>query len=89
MNKQKRNHYAEAIDILSNDVDFKSILIEIAKAHPSIFVAAYKSISWEKQLKQGIANGLTKIEAIKLCRALNGMSLQDAKSTVESLKDWG
>lgn len=85
---KKPNYYAEAIQLLSNNLDFKSIVIEIAATNPSVFVKAYKSLSWEKQLKQSIDTGITKIEAIKLCRTLNGMSLIDAKDTVERIKDW-
>lgn len=91
-----KNYYAEAFTRIDEmgALDAKKIwdvLIEIAKAHPAVFVKAYN-----KQINKAFAcdgmreclqhkdggNGY-KISAIKACRSLTGKGLKEAKDAVE------
>lgn len=84
-----KNYYAQAIDILMNNRCCKDqLLTEIAKANPAAIVKgfkAYQASTWVGIVKPIYAAG-RKIDAIKECRKLTGMSLKKAKAAVESIK---
>jgi len=78
------NYYAQAIEILSTDQNWKQVVIEIAKKHPKIVVDSATSNSWKVEGKK-IRDELSKIEAIKYCRNATGFGLKEAKEAVEAL----
>jgi len=78
------NYYAQAIEVLSTDQNWKQVVIEIAKKHPKIVVDSATSNSWKAEGKR-IRYELSKIEAIKYCRSMTGMGLKESKEAVESL----
>ena len=82
-----RNWYAEAIDVVSEDKDFKRIVIEIAKSHPKCVVMADTRVygkAWRERCRELYLNG-DKIPAIKLWREKTKASLKEAKEAVERL----
>jgi len=79
------NYYAKAIDILTQpDVDYRTMLIEIAKRHPKVVCEVGVFERWERECLPLIHNE-QKIGAIKLCRELTGVPLKEAKDAVEAL----
>lgn len=86
----KTNYYhQQIIDIVSNpNTNWKLLVIEIAKINPEIVVNTFNDTqpgSWENALRNDPTMG--KVAAIKLCRALTGWGLKDAKHAVESFCD--
>lgn len=92
-----KNYYAEAITRIDEmgALDAEKIwdvLIEIAKAHPAVFVKAYDKTQNRaftcvgiiecRKHKGGTAIGW-KIQAIKACRSATGKGLKEAKDAVE------
>lgn len=90
--KQKPNmediekiHKNLAIDIImSKDIDFHQICIEIAKKYPSALVECCKEKDYVSKCKELIKSN-QKLEAIKLWRNSTGASLVEAKDMVEKL----
>lgn len=80
------NYYARAIAIVTDPkTDFRALLIEIAKRHPKAVCEVTMTLEgWEKECLPLIYDE-KKIGAIKVCRALTGMPLKDAKDAVEAL----
>jgi len=82
------NKYAEVIDVISDQSnDWRAIVIEAAKIAPSVISRAASNAKhgpWQKQAKALLAAG-EKLEAIKLCRNMTGMTLKDAKEACEAL----
>lgn len=79
------NYHAAAIDIVTSEKhDFRQLCINIAKTNPSVLVKAAGYIPWQAEVRRCLASK-SKIDAIKLCRTLTGMSLKDAKDAVERL----
>lgn len=91
-----KNYYAEAITRIDEMGALEAekiwnVLIEIAKAHPAVFVKAYDKtqnmaftcggISECRKHKGGTAGW--KIPAIKACRSATGKGLKEAKDAVE------
>ena len=87
------NYYAQAIDIVTNSsVDFRDLMIEVAKRHPKAIVEAAKLAgvaqtegheSWEWKVIP-LLKDHQKIHAIKICRSMTGMPLKEAKEAVEA-----
>lgn len=77
--------YANAIDILmGGKFDSKAIVIELAKAHPALFVELHgKCYSPHADLEDAVKGVYlvtrSKVEAIRKCRQLTGMGLKEAK----------
>ena len=87
--KSRTRNFKEVIDVLvSSEIDWKQLVVDIAKDHPaSVVVAAGKQIKifgWKEECRALVWNG-QKIEAIKACRAATGMSLKESKDAVEAL----
>lgn len=91
-----KNYYAEAITRISEmgaleEEKIWDVLIEIAKANPSVFVKAYDKMQNRAFTCGGIGecrkykNGTVgwKIPAIKACRSATGKGLKEAKDAVE------
>jgi len=78
------NYYAQAIEICSIDQNWKAIVIEIAKNNPSAVVNALNGQGWQVECRELMIAG-EKIQAIKACRSVTGMSLKEAKAAVEAL----
>ncbi len=81
------NYYAKAIEICSEEQNWKAIVIEAAKINPSVIVKAFDAtgqVPWEKEAKR-LCLEENKIAAIKYCRAKTGMGLNEAKKAVEKL----
>lgn len=93
MNQQ---YYQMAIDILmTQDVNYKKIVIELAKKHPDIFIECMGQKQILTQLEFEILNILKrdhtttsspKIEAIKHHRTVASSSLKEAKDAVEDMQ---
>jgi ribosomal protein L7/L12 len=83
------NYYSQAIQVLADsNTDFRAIAYEIAKANPKALAQAaerIKGVDWASQCIPLMRAG-QKIEAIKLCRSLTGMSLIEAKNAVEAIE---
>lgn len=77
-------YYKQAIEICSQEQDWKAIAIQVAMKNPCAFVQAFKSSGISFTLKEMMLDG-RKIEAIKLYREYSGSSLMQAKQYVESL----
>ncbi|HWT01147.1 MAG TPA: ribosomal protein L7/L12 [Pyrinomonadaceae bacterium] len=79
------NYYAQAISIITDsNTDFRKLVLEIAKSHPKIIVDAVLKHGWQAEARLLIQAG-QKIDAIRLCRNLTGLSLKEAKDAVEAL----
>jgi ribosomal protein L7/L12 len=81
------NYYAKALEICSEEQNWKKIVIEAAKINPSVIVKAFDAtglIPWEIEAKR-LCLEENKIEAIKYCRGVTGMGLKDSKEAVEKL----
>jgi ribosomal protein L7/L12 len=82
------NYYAEAVELCSQEQDWKDIVIKIAKQHPGVVVKAITGVNngWKIEAKRLYFVAEDKIAAIKYCRAETGMGLKEAKDAVEALK---
>lgn len=88
------NYYAQAIDILESDINFRKLVVQIAKKHPKAVVDAYQLValggftpgSWEVRALPLIKAG-KKLEAIKVCKTVTGETLAKAKEMVEQLME--
>ena len=85
-----RNYYSQAIQVLfDGKTDFRALAYEVAKENPSAIVKAAKRLKvgfgWQEECASLMASNL-KLDAIKRCRELTGMSLLEAKKAVEALK---
>ena len=79
------NWYAKAIEMLSReDLDYKVIAYNLAKTHPKAFVIAATG-DLERNCRNLLRSG-HKLEAIKHCKEVSGMSLRDAREFVEALE---
>ncbi|QGH72942.1 MAG: ribosomal protein L7/L12 [Siphoviridae sp. ctdEk19] len=83
------NYYAKAIQVLANrETDFRALAYEIAKANPKAIAKAAERLEvgfgWQRECASLMASGL-KIQAIKRCREMTGMGLEEAKDAVETL----
>ena len=82
------NNYASVIDIVADQsTDWRAIGIEAAKIAPSVIMSAARRVKegpWQEAAMPFIKDG-QKIEAIKVCRSITGMSLSEAKDAVERL----
>lgn len=91
-----KNYYAEAISRIDEMGSLEAekiweVLVEIAKAHPSVFVKAYDMVCNPKIDQVFVCQGAKdckkfvgeKIKAIKACREATGKGLRDAKDAVE------
>lgn len=81
------NDYMRTIDLLmSPDIDYREIVIEIAKKHPDILMEAAQTIEnevpWKVEVDISLRAGL-KIDAIKRWRQATGLGLKEAKDAVE------
>lgn len=83
-------NYKKAIDILNrDDLDWKSVVIEIAKSSPAHVVKAVGEVDHPNLVEECRCIYLEqdrKIEAIKLYRQQTGADLKEAKEFIESLK---
>lgn len=77
-------YYEQAIDILTQDQDWKSICISVAKKDPKLFCEAHGKQPWQVTAKS-INSTEGKIAAIKYVRSHTGMGLKEAKEAVEAL----
>jgi ribosomal protein L7/L12 len=83
------NYYEQAIQVLAdNKTDFRALAYEVAKTNPKAVVKASERLEigfgWQKECASLMASGL-KLQAIKRCHELTGMSLLEAKDAVETL----
>jgi ribosomal protein L7/L12 len=83
-----RNYYAEAMEIITdNNLDWRAVVIEIAKKNPSLIVKATdkqnNSLVSEVRL---LLRANRKINAIKRWRQATGLGLKEAKEVVENIK---
>lgn len=79
----KRNYYAEAIEVISQEQDWRAMIVEIAKTNPSVIANCSVVTSVTRKI-QVCYDNKGKIDAIKLHRQLTGSSLKDAKEAVEA-----
>ncbi len=77
-------NYIKVIGIMSEEQDWKSIVLHIAQRRPSLVINAVENHSWQAGARELMAEG-KKIEAIKYCRNLSAMGLVEAKEAVEAL----
>ena len=81
------NYYAEAIEALTDpDIDFRRIVIDVAKHHPKIFLEATGrkfDHGWRREVDT-LLRAEKKINAIKLWRSETGLGLKEAKDAVEA-----
>ncbi len=77
-------YYEQAIDILTQEQDWKSICIAVAKKDPQLFCEAYGKQPWQVTAK-AINETEGKVPAIKYVRNQTGMGLKEAKEAVEAL----
>ena len=80
----KYQYYEQAIDILSQDNDWKAICVSIAKSNPKVLVEASINNPIDNQAK-ALMLADKKIAAIKFIRQEKGLTLVDAKNYVEGL----
>lgn len=78
--------YRQAIDILMGDsIAYRHICIELAKRNPNLFIEIAGDKTTDDKLLNLMLSG-KKVEAIKQCRDVYGMSLKEAKDHVEALE---
>jgi ribosomal protein L7/L12 len=84
----RTTNFKAVIDIVSSDLDWKQIVVDIAKEHPqSVVDAAAKQrpgFGWRSHCKKLVLNGRN-IEAVHYCRNATGMGLKEAQGAVEAL----
>lgn len=84
------NLYPAVIEALMNgELNYRSVVIEIAKKHPKIVLAAIKDLSqlpWMKDIDELLRQD-RKIDAIKLWRSEEGIGLKEAKDAVEARQE--
>jgi ribosomal protein L7/L12 len=80
------NTYKKVIDILAQeDLDYKSIVIKLAKRYPETFVELVDPHkSYADEVCDMIANRKL-YESVKLIRAKEGLGLYDAKQIMDNL----
>ena len=81
------SYYGEALELCSDEQNWKAVVIAIAKKHPKSVVEAINGVPWTVEAKRLYLQEGEKIQAIKHCRAETGMSLKEAKEAVEALGD--
>lgn len=81
------NLYAEVIDILTEDLDWKSVCVEIAKSNPSVLIKATDKVKRDRGFDKELIRGLSKVGAIKLYRSHTGKGLRESKIAIESMKE--
>jgi ribosomal protein L7/L12 len=79
------NYYAEAVEMCSEEQNWKKVVIDIAKKHPKCVVEAIAGSTWKVEARKLYLEQGEKIKAIKHCRAMTGMGLKEAKEAVEAL----
>lgn len=89
----KTNPYIQAIDLLTGPVElnYKQIVIELAKRHPTIFVKlaagpGFKAEKWMYAVYDCMM-GNRKDEAVKTLRAATGMGLTEAKDICDNIQN--
>ena len=88
---ERKRTYNHIIDVILDDwVDWRYVVIQIAKTDPALVILASNKSCWKNQValyaKQHPGE---KIKCIKLCRELTNMGLKEAKDYVESLNVYG
>lgn len=83
------NYYAQAIDVLetlNHDSCMRAVVVAFAKKHPKSFLDAVESVTadWKVEARILYQSG-HRVQAIRYCRELTGMSLIDSKDAVEAL----
>ena len=88
--------YKRVIDLMQADLDWKKVVFEIAKKHPSAVLEAagqaprsdgHLPLNSEALAREcrNIRNNDSLVAATKHCRAKTGLGLKEAKEYVESL----
>ena len=80
--------YQAAIDVLMDeDIDYKSLVVELVKQDPAMFLLVHQSacnnMPWMKEV-DNLLRGEKKISAIKVWRAHTGDGLKDSRDAVEA-----
>jgi ribosomal protein L7/L12 len=82
------NRHAQCLSIVSQAaLDWKEMVVEIAKTNPTAVIRAYQNMSsnWQREARILWIEEGNKVAAIKHCRAETGMGLKQAKEAVEAL----
>lgn len=83
------NNYAAAMDVITDEaMNFKALVIEIAKHHPAAVLFAHgtlKGPSWQMEAEELIRADKF-IDAIRLCRVRTGSGLKEAKDACDVIK---
>jgi|GEM_PF-5058682 len=81
------NFYKKLIPLLTQDLDWKALVVEIATKHPKI---VYDAIRFSKDPFECEVEKILKdkgfVEAIKVVRSEKGASLKEAKEYVDNLR---
>lgn len=84
--------YSRAIDLLLSDqVDYKQVVVELAKKHPTIFVRLVDGSSpvtrprWHRRVNS-LIQSVRKIDAIRLIREETGLGLREAKDIADNVQ---
>ena len=83
--------YAMAIDVLKCELDWRSLVFEIAKANPHALVQAATELgwqppqNWQDECRSLLQEG-QKIEAIKLYRSRTGTTLKLALDAINRME---
>lgn len=88
------HHYKRAIDIVSEEQDWRGLVIQIAKTNPDVLLHAYASTETSQYINDLEFKGYLvegkKVNAIKRLRYLTGFGLKESKDIVDKLsKDLG
>lgn len=96
MNTQENivNNYSRAIDLLmDNAVDYRKIVIELAKVNPGLFVELATRnaptpahLQWHRKVHEHILQD-EMVSAIKLVREKKSLGLKEAKDICDSLRN--
>lgn len=82
--------YKNVIDILLRpDLDWKAIVVAIAKEHPGIVVEAVQpSYNWHKEVITNlISDPPRKVESVKLVRQYAGFALKEALDLINNVQE--
>ena len=82
--------YEQAIDLLSGEQDWKKICFNIAKINPKLFHQAILGTKfekpWQMTVKERMAAGGSRVEAVKYVRNETGMGLKEAVEAVKAIE---
>jgi len=79
------SYYKTVLDIITDDPDWKAIVIKIAKEDPKLMCEALGIIPWE-QTATALVKSQGLVAAIKYIRAETHMGLKEAKDHADEIK---